>query len=135
MCDLSGNHAESLFVGQYSGIVNYPTTTVGVSDHYGTTNISIRDAYRGIVFTNASATAGIEFNLPAAAVGMKVTFYNTKAYTITIDPSGTNHIEVVTSTGGDYLQSDGVIGSYITLVCLKATEWQVLEKVGVWTEE
>lgn len=105
--------------------------------NYGaTTPIAVNAAEcRGSMLTNVNAGADTHFDLPAAAVGMRIEFFVAAAQTITIDPNGSDRIMIVTGTAGDYLRSDTVIGTYVNLICIKASEWQVLYYKGVWTEE
>ncbi len=89
----------------------------------------------GQIYTNTGNDSDTHYDLPAAVVGMNATFFNTVAQTITLDPNLTDRIAVLTGTNGDYLRSDGVIGSYIRLVCLAANTWHCADKTGTWTEE
>jgi len=89
----------------------------------------------GDILTNLGASGDVEFDLPAATIGMEIIFFNLAAQTITIDPNGTDQIMVLTGSPGDYLRSDGVIGSYIKLKCLVANQWHKIDIVGTWTEE
>ncbi|MBE3131381.1 MAG: DUF2341 domain-containing protein [Acidobacteria bacterium] len=91
---------------------------------------------KGWALTNAGAAGDVHFDLPAAVVGMEITFYVMAAQTLTVDPNGTERIAVLTGTAGDYLRSDNVIGSCITLVCLVAGFWHKCGvAVGTWSEE
>lgn len=85
--------------------------------------------------TNANATADAEYDLPAAVVGMHIGFYVVAAYKMKIDPNLTDRIMVLTSDAGDFLESDAVVGSFISLICLAAGQWQKVGHAGVWTEE
>ena len=106
-------------------IANYTTATVAVTT----------EQCKGWVLTNAGAGADVHFDLPAATVGMRIRLYNLAAQTITVDPNGTERIAVMTDTAGDYVRSDGVIGSCLELVCMVAGYWHMMDVVGVWTEE
>jgi hypothetical protein len=66
---------------------------------------------------------------------MQITVVVTAAYTIKLDPNGTDQIMVYTNTAGDYLISDAVVGTAISLVCLIANKWHVAGATGSWTEE
>jgi len=93
------------------------------------------DQCQGEVLTNYGATSGVEFDLPEARVGMKVTFYSLSAQTITIDPNGSDQIMYLTDSAGDYIQSDGALGTRITLICLRANKWYPADVSGTWSEE
>ena len=87
------------------------------------------------VIHNGSCTQNIHIDLPAAAIGMQITVYVAAAFTVTLDPNLTDQIMVYTSTAGDYLASDAVVGTCISLVCLIANKWHVAGAPGSWTEE
>ena len=87
------------------------------------------------VIHNGSVAQAIEMDLPAAAIGMQITVYVVAAYTIKLDPNGTDQIMVYTGTAGDYLISDAVVGTAISLVCLQVNKWHVAGATGSWTEE
>ena len=106
-------------------VANYTTTPVVVTAEH----------CKGWTLTNAGAVADVHFDLPAATVGMEITFHVRAAYTITVDPNGTDRIAVLTGTNGDYLRSDAVVGSYLKLVCLAANVWSKSDISGTWTEE
>jgi hypothetical protein len=89
----------------------------------------------GSIITNASAAGDVEYDLPAAQVGMVITFFVVTANKMKIDPNGTDQIMVLTNAAGDFLESDAVIGSYITLKCLVANKWYKTDYAGTWTEE
>lgn len=87
------------------------------------------------VIHNGSCTQAIELDLPAAAVGMQITVYVAAAFTVKLDPNLTDQIMVYTGTAGDYLISDAVVGTAISLVCLIANKWHIAGATGSWTEE
>jgi len=87
------------------------------------------------VIHNGSCAQAIEMDLPAAAIGMQITVYVVAAYTIKLDPNGTDQIMVYTGAAGDYLISDAQAGTAISLVCLIANQWHVAGATGSWTEE
>jgi len=87
------------------------------------------------VIHNGSCAQAIEMDLPAATIGMQITVFVSAAYTIKLDPYSTNQIMVYTGTAGDYLISDAVVGTAISLVCLIANKWHVAGATGSWTEE
>lgn len=87
------------------------------------------------VIHNGSCTQAIEMDLPAAAIGMQITVYVVAAFTVKLDPNGTDQIMVYTGTAGDYLISDAVAGTCISLICLQANKWHVAGMAGSWTEE
>lgn len=87
------------------------------------------------IIHNGSCTQAIHLDLPAAAVGMQITVYVVAAFTVALDPNLTDQIIVYTGTAGDYLVSDAVVGTAISLVCLIANKWHVAGATGSWTEE
>lgn len=87
------------------------------------------------VIHNGSCTQAIEMDLPAAAVGMQITVYVVAAYTVALDPNGTDQIMVYTGTAGDKLTSDAVAGTAISLICLQVNKWHIAGATGSWTEE
>jgi hypothetical protein len=90
---------------------------------------------RNYVIHNGSVAQAIELDLPAAAIGMQITVYVVAAYTVKLDPNGSDQIMVYTGTAGDYLISDAVVGTAISLICLQVNKWHVAGATGSWTEE
>jgi hypothetical protein len=64
-------------------------------------------------------------NLPAATAGMNLIIYNTGAFTITIDPNGTDVVvrDGTAQTGGVSFTLSSGAGNYVTLVADTANHW------------
>jgi hypothetical protein len=102
-------------------VVTYTTSTVLTAD----------DVNRSII-NNSGANAPITLNLPPAAVGNVVTVYVIAAQPITINPNGTERIQILTNANGDAIQSDSVRGTTITLVCHVLGSWEPMGQIGAW---
>jgi len=79
----------------------------------------------------------IDYTLPYAESGLVVTFYDLKGGVITIDPhdaSDTIYLDGVSVGAGDAIDSDGNIGSCITLIAIDDTRWITINKVGTWVD-
>ena len=87
------------------------------------------------IIHNGSCTQNIHLDLPAAAIGMQITVYIVAAFTVALDPNGTDQIMVYTGTAGDTLTSDATVGTCISLICLQVNKWHVAGASGSWTEE
>jgi hypothetical protein len=125
----------NLSKGKASYTCEMRSTAMNIAN-YATGPVTVNAEHcNGWMLTNAGASGDVQFNLPAAVVGMQISFYVLAAQTLTINPNGTERIAVITGTAGDFLRSDNVIGSCITLVCLVAGYWHCLDKNGTWTEE
>jgi hypothetical protein len=131
-----------------SGLTSVSTITTGtwnalkklvILDSGNNATVDLTDdspaACYGQSYTNEGNDSDTHFDLPAAVVGMSMSFYVTDAFTITVDPNGTDQIMVVTGTAGDYYQSDAVVGSMVALACFKAGEWQMVGRIGTWVEQ
>lgn len=73
-----------------------------------------------------------EIDLPAAVAGMNVCIYNTGAFTITIDPNGTDVIVrdgTAQSAGVSFTLSSGA-GNYVCIVADTANHWVTLGYKG-----
>ncbi len=111
-----------------------------VKDIYGNftadTDLSaVPTACYGQIYTNIGTAQNIEIDLPAAVVGMGFVVRVSAAFTIKLDPNGTDIIDIVTDAAGDYLLSDAVIGTFLQLKCEVAGHWVVWGMNGSWTEE
>ena len=89
------------------------------------------DVNRSII-NNAGANAPIILTLPRAVVGSVVTVYVIAAQPITINPNGTERIQILTNANGDAIQSDTSRGATITLVCHVAGSWEPMGQIGAW---
>ncbi len=102
-------------------IVTYTTSTTLTAD----------DVSRSII-NNGGASAPITLNLPASDVGNVVTVYIIAGQPITINPSGTERIQILTNANGDAIQSDTLRGTMITLVCHVRGSWEPMGQIGTW---
>lgn len=91
----------------------------------------------GKVFTNEAATGAITFALPAATVGRWYEFEVMAAQELRIDPNALETIALdtgVQQAGGKYLTANAV-GERITVLCVKAGQWETRDPRGTWTVE
>lgn len=90
----------------------------------------------GLTVTNLGATGNQVFNLPAAAVGMRFTFVLAAAQTIDINPQNDDKILGLglTTSAGDAIRSNNIIGTAVELVAIDATNWLPISVVGAWTD-
>ncbi len=113
------------------GIVN----NIGTFAAPITTNpytLTAANSYNSSLWYGATGTV----NLPVAVAGMNIIIYNTGAFTLTIDPNGT---DVVVRDGN--IQAGGVsftlssgAGNYVALVCDAANHWVTLWYKGTLTQ-
>ena len=108
--------------------------TVGSFSSPVTTNpysLSSDNAKGGVLFYGATG----EIDLPAVADGMNVVIYNTGAFTITIDPNGTEVIvrDGTAQTGGVSMTLDSGAGHYVCLIS-DGSKWITLGYSGTLAE-
>ena len=74
-----------------------------------------------------------EIDLPAAVAGMSIIIYNTGAFTITIDPNGTDVIvrDGTAQSAGVSITLSSDAGNYVTLVADTANHWVTLGYKGI----
>ena len=94
-----------------------------------TGNISAADC-RGAVVTNAGAGDTIALTLPAAVVGASVTIYAKTAEVIGAIPATGERFS--SELANVQLDSDGALGSSLTLVCMEAGVWEIVSSSGTW---
>lgn len=102
-----------------------------------TADYAIEAGECGKVFTNQGASGAIEFSLPAAAVGLWFDFIVKANQELRIDPDGTETIALdtgVQQAAGKYITANA-IGEHISVVCVKAGEWDTRDPVGTWGAE
>lgn len=146
--DVGLSAVENTALSTWAGTANVTTTgtvTAGTwnalrKDVYSSwtddTDISaVSGACYGQMYNNVGTSKAVEIELPAAVAGMSFTVRVSAAYTIKLDPNGTDRIDVLTSAAGDYLISDAVVGSFIQLKCEVAGHWVMWGMNGTWTEE
>jgi hypothetical protein len=95
----------------------------------------VAGADNGKHFTNEGAGAAITFALPAATVGQWYRFHVKATQELRIDPNGTETIALdtgVQQAAGAYITANA-IGEHITVVCVKAGEWDTEDPTGTWT--
>lgn len=86
------------------------------------------------VYTNEGAAGTVNFTLPTAAAGMEYEFYVLAAQTLQITAAAGDTIRIganVTATAGNV--TNNVIGGYLKIIALNATEWASAAPVGTWT--
>lgn len=118
--------------------INQPIPVMNVEAK--TANFDIESTDNGKTFTNAGASGIITGTLPVAAAGLHYFFVVEAAFSLRIDPDGTETISnaaatPVTGGAGKYLGSAGVIGESIHVVCTVNGIWHVIGNVGTWTLE
>ena len=71
-------------------------------------------------------------NLPAATAGMNLVIYNTGAFTVTIDPNGTDVVvrDGTAQSGGVSFTLSSGAGNYVTLVADAANHWTTVGYKG-----
>src|SRR4030042_361049 len=118
------------------GVVTLSETAVGKIFLIGTHTtpetttpytLTAANAYGRIIFYGATGT----INLPAGVTGMSIVIYNTGAFTITIDPDGTEVVvrDGTVQTGGVSFTLSSGAGNYVTLVN-DGTRWITLGYKG-----
>jgi len=90
--------------------------------------LSAANAYNTTLFYGATG----EIDLPAAVAGMNIVIYNTGAFTITIDPDGTDVIvrEGTAQAAGVSMTLSSGAGNFVAMVCDVANHWVTLGKNG-----
>jgi hypothetical protein len=89
--------------------------------------LSAANAYGSAIF----CTGTMEIDLPAGATGMAILIYNTGAYTITVDPNGSEVIvrDGTTQSGGISFTLSSGAGNYVALIH-NGTNWYTLGYKG-----
>lgn len=89
----------------------------------------------GVVWTNKGATESVFFQLPSAEAGMVFNFYaNNATHDLYIRAYNGDTMRLasnVTAAAGTI--SSAVVGSYVSLLAVNATEWVAISVVGSWT--
>jgi len=92
----------------------------------------------GTLFTTEGASGAVTFTLPAATVGLRYDFLVKATQELRVDPNGTETIALPSSgaqqAAGKYLTADAN-GESLSVVCVKAGEWNVTGYIGTWTIE
>lgn len=102
---------------------NVPRVVVQV-----TTSTAISSADSGKAISNNTATANLTWPLPPAVVGRIYEIRNdTDAYTLTIDPDGTDRIAY--GGAGKYLRL--LVRGSVVIECRTAGRWELARDVGV----
>ena len=99
---------------------------------YATSSLLTADDVSRSIINNSGATSPIILNLPASDVGNVVTIFIIASQPITINPSGTERIQILTNANGDAIQSDTLRGTMITLVCHVCGSWEPMGQIGTW---
>ena len=110
----------------------------GLNVENKTANYTVTAQDVGKVFDNTGAAGTVTFTLPVAILGMHYIFLVNVAQELRIDPAAADQIALpstgVLGTAGKYLTANAVT-ERIHLICIAATEWQVLDFAGTWTAE
>jgi hypothetical protein len=91
-------------------------------------------ALSGTIYTNEGATALATFNLPTAVAGLEFEFYVADTDAVRVVAAAGDNIRVgasVSATAGRI--DNAVIGGYVRLVAINATNWVAASTVGTWT--
>jgi uncharacterized protein YegP (UPF0339 family) len=110
-----------------------PTSGARIVTYTTSTTLTAEDVSRSII-NNSGATAPITLNLPASAVGNVVSVYIIANQPVTINPNGTERIQILTNANGDAIQSETVRGTTITLVCHVRGSWEPMGQIGAWVD-
>jgi len=99
----------------------------------GTQTLTATQAMNMIVFYGATGT----INLPKALTGMNILIYNTGAFTITVDPNGTDKITIdgTENAAGEYVQIPSGAGNFVTLLADSVGHWVTLGAKGTLVAE
>jgi hypothetical protein len=93
-------------------------------------------AHSGMIITNPAATGSQTFELPAAAAGIRFIFALSAAQKIKVNPDDNDQFigNGLSTSAGDALESDQVVGTLIEFVAIDSTKWLQIRKVGTWTD-
>ncbi len=86
------------------------------------------------VFTNEGAGATVNFTLPTASAGMEFEFFVMAAQTLRVTAAAGDTIRIAASesaAAGNI--ANNVVGSYVKITALNATNWVAAAVVGTWT--
>lgn len=91
----------------------------------------------GAVITS-SRTSTLTISLPPATVGLRYTIYLRSSYRVQVDPqtgeSVTHPTTGALAAAGKYIWAD-LSGECLSLCCVAAGEWALLDVKGTWTIE
>jgi hypothetical protein len=134
---LSANNGATLLATsgpvQVSLIPTPPSSGARIVTYTTSTTLTAEDVSRSII-NNSGATGPITLNLPPSAVGNVVSVYIIANQTVTINPNGTERIQILTNANGDAIQSETVRGTTITLVCHVRGSWEPMGQIGAWVD-
>lgn len=128
---------ENAFI-EYDGTswVFHRTSHLNIEHKTGAYTVLTSDS--GKVFTNLGAGGQVTFSLPLATVGLHYTFKVMVAQEIRLDPQTgeqiTDPADGILASAGEYITANALT-EFIHIACFTATEWDVLEVSGTWTEE
>lgn len=97
-----------------------------------TTPVTVPLQFTGLTLTNRGAGGTVVYNLPAAVIGSTYSFQQYLASLMRLDPNGTENFRG--QAAGKYLQL-GAIGSRVTILCVVAGTWDVIQSNGTITYE
>lgn len=107
-----------------TGTFTAPTTTNPLA-------LASYDCYNRVLFYGATG----EIDLPAGAAGMNLLIYNTGAFTVTIDPNGSEVIvrDGTAQTGGVTMTLSSGAGNYVGMI-FNGTQWVTLGYKGTLSQ-
>lgn len=125
---VQANEASTFFAGA-------DTSVEAVTDGVGSPNVLTASESRKVI-TNEGATAKAYNTLPTAAAGLRFTFYvdDDDGLRVTAAAADTIRIGDQISIAAGYAEST-VIGSFLTLIAINATEWVAIGSAGTWDLE
>ncbi len=103
----------------------------------GTASSEIEKIDNGTIYIADTTNNNITFTLPEAVVGLEFEFFfSAGANQLWIDPYGSEHIYDDNSShgAGKYICADEV-GESIKLKCIYPGRWEMVDKVGTWTDQ
>lgn len=107
--------------------VNLSSDSIAI-DHQGFgANVTLSTGWSGKTLTNAPASGTVIYTLPAAVVGLEYKFARVAAFTLDIDPNGSETIG--TGTAGQILRM-AAAGNFVHLKCFVAGAWTQVSTVG-----
>jgi len=110
--------------------------TVYMGNLDGNATLAANQCYGSLMHNSGvSAEEAITITLPDAEPQMILTVWNTVDEIITLIPASGDTIDYDGADADDEMDSDGVIGSQIVIVCLVANTWEVFGTVGTWTKD
>lgn len=100
----------------------------------GTTHTAVVVGENSAIYTNEGNAGALDISLPSAVAGARFSGYVQTAQEIKFTAAAADTIRnaaAVSAAAGDIKAS--TVGNFVTLQCINATEWVVVEIIGTWT--